>query len=83
MKRIDTYKLLNFEELFENIDNGSDVEFFLKDKRYNISWRDNKPFICECPEGEAVFFENTNDLLCNYKVDGIPIKDFWQEMKMY
>ena len=48
-------KLESLAELENAIEMGLDIEFLLYDTRYNISWRDNKPFICECPEGVAKF----------------------------
>lgn len=83
MKKTDTYKLKRYEELFEAIDIGLDIEFFYENIRYNISWENKKPFICECPNGEAVFFKNTNELLCDYKIDGIPIKNLWDKLDIY
>lgn len=41
-------KLESLAELEDAIQMGLDIEFLLHDARYNISWRDNKPFICEC-----------------------------------
>ena len=43
-------KLESLSELENAIEMGLDIEFLLYDTRYNISWRDNKPFICECQE---------------------------------
>ena len=48
-------KLESLTELEDAIQMGLDIEFLLHDTRYNISWRDDKPFICECPEGRLSF----------------------------
>lgn len=77
---MDDNRFINLEELREAIEMGLDIEFYLKGVRYNISWRDYKPFICVCPDGDAVFFEDADDLLSNYKVDGISLKELWREM---
>ena len=50
--------------------------------RYNISWRDNKPFICECPEGVAKFFDTSELLLQRYEVGDNPLKSLWGDMKI-
>lgn len=78
-----TYKLKNFKELYEAIEMALDIEFFLYGVRYNISWRDYKPFICTCPDGDAVFFENADDLLDGYKINGKPLRDLWQDIEIY
>ena len=58
------------------------IEMGLDDTRYNISWRDNKPFICECPEGVAKFFDTSELLLQRYEVGGNPLKSLWGDMKI-
>ena len=68
--------------IFESIDD-LDIEFFLYGVRYNISWRDYKPFICTCPDGDAVFFENADDLLDGYKINGKLLRDLWQDIEIY
>ena len=40
----DYYRLKSLDEMLESIDIGMDVEFYLYNVRYNISWRNNKPF---------------------------------------
>lgn len=72
-------KFVNLEELRQAIEMGLDIEFCLRNIRYNISW-DDKPFIGVCPDGDAVFFEDADDLLLNYKVDGVPLKELWHEI---
>lgn len=78
-----TYKLDSLNELIDAMNMGLDVEFFIDGTRYNISWRDKIPFICVCPNGEAVFFKSTQDLLDNYMVKDIPIKDMWKKIDVY
>lgn len=72
-------RFLNLEELRKAIDMGLDIEFYLRNNRYNISWED-KPFIGVCPDGDAVFFEDADDLLLNYKVDGVSLNELWHEI---
>ncbi|MBQ3124159.1 MAG: hypothetical protein IJC09_01890 [Clostridia bacterium] len=83
MSNVDTYKLRNFDELLEAVETGLDVEFFIDEVRYNISWSGGKPFICICPYGDAIFFEDANDLLCEYKVNGTSIKELWKDINIY
>lgn len=78
----DFYRLENLKELSDAIEVGLDIEFILYEVRYNISWKNYKPFICVCPDGDAVFYENTDDLLNNHTVNGKSLKDIWQEMKI-
>lgn len=75
-------KLESLTELEDAIQMGLDIEFFLDDRRYNISWRDNKPFICECPDGAAKFFSTPKLLLQEYKVDGKTLKSLWKNIKI-
>lgn len=75
-------KLESLEELENAIQIGLDIEFLLYDTRYNISWRENRPFICKCPDGSARFFNNTQLLLQKYEVGGRPLKSLWKEIKI-
>ena len=71
-------KLESLAELEDAIQMGLDIEFLLHDTRYNISWRDDKPFICECPEGVAKFFDTPELLLQEYEVGGKPLRSLWR-----
>lgn len=73
----------SIDELRSAIEMGLDIEFFLYGVRYNISWRDYKPFICTCPDGDAVFFENTDDLLDGYKINGRSLRELWKDIEVY
>ena len=42
--------LKNFQEFYDAVEMGLDIEFFIDGIRYNISWQNNKPFICVCPD---------------------------------
>lgn len=75
-------RLENLEELATAIDMGLDIEFILYGARYDISWRNYKPFICVCPDGEAVFYENTQDMLEHHAVNGKSLKDIWQDFEI-
>ena len=69
---------------FKNaIEMGLDIEFFINNVRYNISWRDYKPLICTCPDGEAVFFKDADSLLNEYEIDGKKIKELWAIIEIY
>lgn len=74
------YKLKNLKELTDEIDIGMDIEFFIGKNRYNISWRDNKPFICLCPNGEAVFYADSGDMMENHLINETPLKDLWKDI---
>ncbi|MFR7359172.1 MAG: hypothetical protein ACLUTV_08970 [Dorea longicatena] len=75
-------KFENLSELTEAIEAGLDIEFALSEKRYNISWRDDKPFICECPEGEAEFYSDAQEMLDKHKINNIPLNKLWNDMKV-
>ena len=49
---MDYAKFENFQEFYDAVEMGLDIEFFIDGIRYNISWQNNKPFICVCPDGE-------------------------------
>lgn len=75
-------KLESLTELEDAIQMGLDIEFLLHDTRYNISWRDDKPFICECPEGVAKFFDTPELLLQGYEVNSKSLRTLWKDMKI-
>lgn len=75
-------RLESLNELYEAVEMGLDVEFALYGKRYNISWRNHKPFICVCPDGDAEFYENTDELLSTYCVNGYPLKEVWTDLEI-
>ncbi len=78
----DYYRLKSLDEILESIDIGMDVEFYLYNVRYNISWRNNKPFICVCPEGDAIFYDSSEQMFDKYKVNGKVLKELWKDFKI-
>lgn len=68
-------------ELTEAIDMRLDLEFYLYGVRYNIS-TNGKPFICVCPDGDAAYYDNADDMVNHYKVDGKLLKDIWQDFEI-
>lgn len=78
----DLYELANLDELIDEIESGMDIEFYIYGFRYNISWRNDKPFICACPDGKAVFFNTTTEMMEEFKINGLPLKDIWQDIKI-
>lgn len=78
----DYAKFENLSEMSEAIETGMDIEFNLSGKRYNISWRDNKPFICECPEGESKFYTNAQEILDQHRIDDKPLKELWNDIEI-
>ncbi len=73
--------LENLDEFAEAIDIGMDIEFFLYGVHYNISSED-KPFICVCLDGDAVYFDDADSLLKGYKVNGKPLGELWRDFKI-
>ena len=78
----DYAKFENLSEMSETIEIGVDLEFILFGKRYNISWRDNKPFICECPEGESKFYANAQTMLDKHRINDIALKELWNDIEI-
>lgn len=78
----DSNKFNQFEDLYNAIDMGLDIVFYLYGVRYNISWEDYKPYISICETGKTSYFDNTQDLLDNYKVKGKPFKNLWQDIEI-
>lgn len=74
-----TQRLDSLEELIESIDMGLDIEFYIFGKRYNISTNE-KPFIALCPDGDAIYFDNGEDLVKKYKINGLSLYKQWDEM---
>lgn len=74
-------RLESLSELTKAIDMRLDLEFFLYGVRYNISTNE-KPFICVCPDGNAVYYDNADDMVNHYKVDGKLLKDIWQDFEI-
>lgn len=79
----DLYKLKSLEELMEEINVGMDIEFYVYEILYNISWENYKPYICVCPDGDAVFYDTPELMFENYKINGKPLKDIWQDFEIY
>ena len=40
---MDYAKFENFQEFYDAVEMGLDIEFFIDGIRYNISWQNNKP----------------------------------------
>lgn len=78
----DYAKFENLSELTEAIEIGLDIEFILYGERYNISWRNDKPFICECPDGDTVCCFDAQTMLDEYKINNIPLKKLWKDIKV-
>ena len=78
----DYAKFESLSEMSEAIEMGLDIEFILSGKRYNISRRDNKPFICECPEGKAMFYTNAQTMLYKHRINDIALKELWNDIEI-
>lgn len=76
------YRWKSLDEMLESIDIGMDIEFYLYNVRYNLSWRNNKPFIWMCPEGDAIFYDSSEQMFNEYKVNGKALKELWKDFKM-
>ena len=78
----DLYKLKNLDEFLESLNYGMDIEMYIYEIRYNISWRDNKPFICTCPDGDAMVYNTIDDLMNNHLINGKPLIELWNDFKI-
>ncbi len=78
----DYAKFESLSEMSEAIEIGLDLELILFGKRYNISWRDNKPFICECPEGEFKSYTDVQKMLDKHRINDIPLKELWNDIEI-
>lgn len=78
----DYAKFEDLSELTEAIEIGLDIEFNFSGKRYNISWRNDKPFICECSDGETFFYSDAQAMLDEYKINNVPLKKLWKEIEI-
>ena len=78
----DYAKFENLSELSEAIEIGLDIEFILYGERYNISWRDDEPFICECPEGKAEFDSDAQEMHDKHKINNIPLNKLWEDIEI-
>lgn len=70
-------KLDSLQELEEAMNLRLDIVFYLDGTMYNISWRNHRPFICTCPDGDAEFFENAEALIRGKSLD-----KRWREMEV-
>ncbi|WP_299994357.1 hypothetical protein [uncultured Clostridium sp.] len=80
---MDLGKFNNLSELINSINLGLDIEFYLFGIRYNISPGDDEYFICECPNGNAVYYKNGLDMVNNYKINDKLLKDLWSDIGLY
>ena len=70
-------KLDSLQELKEAMNLHLDIVFYLDGTMYNISWRNHRPFICTCPDGDAEFYENTEALIRGKSLD-----KRWRDMEV-
>ncbi len=80
---MDLGKFNNLSELIDSINLVLDIEFYLFGIRYNISPGDDEYFICECPNGNAVYYKNGLDMVNNYKINDKLLKDLWSDIGLY
>ena len=78
----DYAKFENRLELFEAVEMGLDIEFLLFDKRYNISWRNDRPFISECPDGETIFYSDAKEMFDKHKINDKQLKELWKDIEV-
>ena len=72
----------NLTEFKNAIEMGLDIVFYIGVMKYNISWKNQKPFICVCPDGDAAFYEDADALLSEYTIDGKKLKDLWNQIRI-
>ena len=75
--------LESLDEFRGAIKMGLEIEFFMYGIRYIILWENHKPYIAVCPDGDAVFFDNADNLLDGYKINGKPLRDLWRDIEIY
>lgn len=80
---MDLEKFNDLNELIYSINLGLDIEFYLYGTRYNISPGDDEYFICECPNGDAVYYKNGLDMVNNYKINDKLLKDIWKDIGLH
>lgn len=78
----DYAKFENLPEMSEAVEMGLDIEFLLFDKRYNISWRNDRPFISECPDGKTVFYSGAKEMLDKHKINDKQLKKLWKDIEV-
>lgn len=78
----DYAKFEKLSELSEAIEMGLDIEFILYKKIYNISWRNDKPFICKCPDGKPFFYSDAQAMIDEHRINDIPLKKSWKDIKI-
>lgn len=78
---MDDSKFVSLDDLRQSIDMHLDIEFYLGDNRYNISWLGNKPFVALCPDGWCIDCTTTDEVL-DCIVDGMPLRDQWYKIKI-
>lgn len=62
-------KLDSLQELMDAMNMHLDIVFYLGKTMYNISWRDHRPFICTCPDGDAEFYDDPEALIRDKGLD--------------
>ncbi len=80
---MDLGKFNSLEEMIDSIDIGLDIEFYLYGTRYNISPGEDNFFICECPDGDAKFYNNGAELVSKHRINQNLIKDIWRDIEIY
>ena len=80
---MDLEKFNDLNELIYSINLGLDIKFYLYGTRYNISPGDDEYFICECPNGDAVYYKNGLDMVNNYKINDKLLKDIWKDIGLH
>ena len=68
------------DELKNAIEMGLDIVFYIDDIKYNISWKNRKPFICVCPDGNAKFYKDADELLNEHMIGDKKLKDLWNQI---
>jgi len=83
MNSIPFDKYNTVDELIEEIDNNFDIEFEYAGKQYSICPTGKGPSIAERNNEETYMtFINGSDLVEKYLINGKPLKDIVQEVKV-
>ena len=76
-------KFDSLQELIDSIDMGLDIEFYLHGTRYNISPGEDKYFICECPNGDAIYYDSGLEMINKHKIGAELLKNVWNDIGIY
>ncbi|OAB46552.1 hypothetical protein [Paenibacillus antarcticus] len=72
----------DLQDLKESIEIGLEIEFYLYGDHYYIGAPQGELLIALGPDDEGDVYIDADDMLTNHKINGIPLKDIWQDIKI-